>query len=244
MNLFLSALAFAAIPAFGNFVGGLLAELVPVSQRTLSLALHAAAGIVAAVVGIELMPAALAAEQPWIPVLAFVAGGSFFLLMDRMIERVQTRRGGKGGNTGAWAILFGVAVDLFSDGVMIGTGSTISFGLGLLLALGQMPADVPEGFATIATFRRQGMARRTRLLLSAAFAIPIFLGTTIGYWAVRSQPEIVKLSLLAFTAGILFTVVIEEIVPEAHEGDEADVATLFLVGGFALFALISGYLGE
>lgn len=36
---------------------------------------------------------------------------------------------------------------------MIGAGTTIRAGLGLLLAVAQVPADVPEGFATIANFR-------------------------------------------------------------------------------------------
>ena len=242
MREYLIALALAALPAVGNFAGGLLSEVVNVSQRTLSLALHAAAGIVLAVIGIELMPEALEATRPWVVVLAFLGGSLFFLAMDYGIGLVRSRIGAEG-SSAPWVIFFGVAVDLFSDGIMIGTGSTISLGLGLLLALGQVPADIPEGFATIATFKRQGVARRTRLLLAAALTVPIFLGTTIGYWAVRGQPEIVKLSLLAFTAGILLTVVIEEIVPEAHEGEEARFAALALTGGFALFALITAYLG-
>jgi ZIP family zinc transporter len=148
----------------------------------------------------------------------------------------------KSGQTAAWAIFFGVAVDLFSDGVMIGAGSTISFGLGVLLALGQVPADVPEGFATIATFRRQGVGRKRRLLLAAAFIVPILLGATVGYWGVRGQLEVVKLALLAFTAGVLLTVVIEEMVPQAHREADSRLAALLLVGGFALFALLSSYL--
>lgn len=50
-------------------------------------------------------------------------------------------------------IYFGVAIDLFSDGLMIGTGATIATSLGLPLAIDQIPADVPEGFAVIANFR-------------------------------------------------------------------------------------------
>lgn len=79
-----------------------------------------------------------------------------------------------------------------------------------------MPADIPEGFATIATFRDRGVTRARRIALAAAFAVPILLGTTIGFWLVRGQPDIVQLSLLAFTGGVLTTVVVEEIVPEAH----------------------------
>ncbi len=63
----------------------------------------------------------------------------------------------------------------------------------------------------------------------------------------RGQPELYKLMLLTFTAGVLTTLVVEELVPEAHEdagGAEAEprLAALVFVGGFALFALISAYL--
>ena len=56
----LVVLGLATIPAAANLAGGLLAEVRPVSDRTLSLALHGAAGIVLAVVAIELMPEVLA----------------------------------------------------------------------------------------------------------------------------------------------------------------------------------------
>ncbi|MDP9070788.1 MAG: hypothetical protein M3N68_05800, partial [Actinomycetota bacterium] len=54
--------------------------------------------------------------------------------------------------------------------------------------------------------RTRGVARRNRLLLAAAFALPIMLGVTVGYWGVRGQAEVVQFSLLAFTAGVLTTV--------------------------------------
>lgn len=242
MPEYVIVLALVVLPALGNLGGGLLAEAVRVSNRMLSLALHGAAGIVIAVVAVELMPKALAQGPDWLMVLAFVLGGGFFIVVDQAIGLIQNRRGGAAGKTGPWAIYFGVAVDLFSDGVMIGAGSTVTLGLGLLLALGQVPADIPEGFATIATFKRMGVARRTRLLLAASFALPIVIGATIGYWGVRGQPAEVQFALLAFTAGILTTVVVEEIVPEAHRGDDAIVATLMFIGGFALFTLLSSYL--
>ncbi len=242
MNEYLIVLALTALPAFSNFTGGLLAEAVRVSERTVSLALHAAAGIVLAVVAVELLPEAFGVGPAWLMVLAFVLGGGFFVAVDWGIDRLQDRLS-SGGEAGPWGIYFGVAVDLFSDGVLIGTGSTIAVGLGLLLALGQAPADVPEGFATIATFKRQGIERRLRLLLAASFFLPIFLGASVGYWAVRGQSEAVQLALLAFTAGTLTTVAVEEIMPAAHQGEDARVAALVFVGGFALFALLSAYLG-
>lgn len=239
MDDYLKALLFALAPAVGNFGGGLVAESLDVSKRVLSFALHAAAGVVLAVVAVELIPQTLEVEPPWLPILAFVVGGLFFMGADRVIERLS---GGEE-NAGPWVLWFGVAIDLLSDGIMIGTGSSIGLGLGLLLALGQTPADIPEGFAAIAAFKARGVAKKMRMILAAAFTLPLFVGVTIGYWGVRGQPEAVKLSLLAFTAGVLVTVVVEEIVPEAHEGGESRLATVFFIGGFALFSVVSAYLG-
>jgi len=59
---------------------------------------------------------------------------------------------------------------------------------------------------------------------------------------VKGQPIIVEYAILAFTAGVLLTVTAEEIIPESHKGGEARLAALVLIGGFALFALISSYL--
>lgn len=244
MSDFLIVVGLAALPAVANFSGGLLAEMFRVSGRALSLALHLAAGIVLAVVGLELMPEALRASQPWVPLLAFVAGGAAFIGLDRLVGYVQGRLGGGEQQKGALAIFGGVSMDLFSDGVMIGTGTVLNPALGLLLALGQMPADVPEGFAAVATMRNAGIRRRNRVLLAAGFAIPILLGAALGFLALRQAPEVVTLSVLALTGGALAAVVVEEMVSEAHDGDTSQVGPIFLTAGFALFAAISVYLGE
>ena len=242
LHPFWTAVALALMPAAGNFAGGLLAEFMPVSRRTLSFALHGAAGIIIAVVGVELMPTAISARPAWVVIAAFIAGGLFFIGVDHMIEVVQSRIGNGAGDAGAWAIFFGVAMDLFSDGVMIGAGSTVSFSLGLLLAIGQVPADIPEGFATIANFKAAGVGRRARILLGLAFTIPILLGTVIGYFAVRGRPEIVKFSVLAFVAGVLITVAVEEMVPEAHREKDTRLATLCFIVGFSVFTALAVYL--
>lgn len=234
----------AALPAMANFAGGGLAELVRVSGRTLSLSLHLAAGIVLAVVGLELMPEALRATPPWVPLLAFVAGGGVFIGLDRLVGYVQQRFGAGEEQRGAFAIFGGVSMDLFSDGVMIGTGTVVNPALGLLLALGQMPADVPEGFAAVATMRRAGIPRRRRLLLAAGFAIPILFGAALGFLALRQAPEVLTLSVLALTGGALSAVVVEEMVSEAHDGETSRLGPVALTAGFALFAAISVYLGD
>lgn len=82
-------LALIALPIVGNWLGGEVAEVLPVSRRTLSLALHVAVGIVLAVVGLEQMPEALEASPAWVPILAFMLGALFFVGLDAGVDRLQ-----------------------------------------------------------------------------------------------------------------------------------------------------------
>ena len=243
MHPFIQVLLLAALPAGGNFFGGLLAEVIPASKRILSMSLHAAAGIIIAVVGIELMPRTFEASHPWIPLVAFIGGGGIYIAADKTLHLIQAKLGEKG-TAGGTAIFFAVSVDLFSDGILIGTGSTVAFSLAMLLALGQVTADIPEGFATIAAFRSAGASRSRRILLSAAFAIPVLVGAVIGYWGLRETADIYKYIVLAAAGGILLTASIEEMIVEAHETEDTPMTTLSLVIGFALFAFIAVYFGR
>lgn len=187
------------------------------------------------------MPRALAVDPPWVPLLAFVAGAGLFLAIDAGSEWLQQR--GEGGSGRVWAVYGGVGLDLFSDGVLIGTGSVVNPALGVLLALGQAPADVPEGFAASATLRQAGVGRRLRVAAAAGFAVPILLGAAIGFLVLRGAPDLVTFSVLAFTAGALLSLAIEELVPQAHEQATGRLDAFYLVAGFAAFAAVSVYLG-
>ncbi|WP_375600326.1 ZIP family metal transporter [Devosia sp. Naph2] len=240
MHPYLQVLALALLPAFGNFAGGVVAEMVRVDARLLSRSLHLAAGIVVAVVAVELLPEALGGADPWLVVVGFCLGGLTFALLDRVIEHFA----GDEGSTGPWVIYAAVFIDLFSDGLMIGIGSTVSFGLAFVLAIGQVTADIPEGFATIANFRAKGVARAKRLLLAASLVAAPVLGASAGYWLLRDQSTSIQLSALAFTAGLLILAAVEEMLGEAHKSDvDSRTTSLFFLAGFALFVLISSYLG-
>ena len=249
MTSFLQVILLALMPAAGNFFGGVIAEFVETSRRTLSLALHLAAGIVFGVIAIELAPRAFEGAPTWMAAAGFFAGGMAYLLIETVVGRFVGEDGenmplssagatGKGG----WMIYAAVAVDLFADGLLIGTGSTLSFELALLLALGQVTADVPEGFATIANFKNKGVPRRRRLLLSASFVLPILAGAMLSYFVLRNMAETIQLTALAFTAGLLLVAASEEIIGEAHEAaEDSRWSVVAVVGGFVLFALVAGY---
>lgn len=126
---------------------------------------------------------------------------------------------------------------------MIGAGSTVSFSLALVLAAGQVTADVPEGFATIATFKERQVPRARRLLLSASFAIPILIGAALGYFGLRTAGAVTQVSVLALTAGLLLVASIEDMLAEAHEAKaDSRLSIAALVIGFAVFLLVASYL--
>lgn len=251
MDGFLLVLAYAAVPVLGTVTGALLAERVALSASRLSLALHAASGVVFAVIAVELIPTTLAQAGPrsaWIVLVSFAAGGVFFLLFDRLTDVVRARLGARS-KTGATGLFLATAVDLLSDGVMIGAGSTVRPELGLLLALGQVPADMPEGFALNSTLRHQGLARRRRLLGMAALGLPILVGAAAGHFLLQGRSPQLQAGVLAFTAGLLAILLVEEISPHAHshtlrDEPEPRLAGLFFLGGFALFFLVSILFGR
>ncbi len=244
MNPYLSTVVLSAMPAIGSYIGGLLAEFIPPSKSNLSLTLHAAAGIILSVVGVEIMPQMLAADPPWLIFLAFVLGGGFFILMRKGIKLFQKRSKKSEKQSSAWVISVAVGVDLFSDGLMVGTSSTIAFSLALMVAVGHVLANIPTGIAAISSFKQIKTSALFRQMLSASFIFPPVIGATLGYWVVVGQPEVIKFMLLAFTAGILTTLVVENMVPEASEHEKENYQeTLCFVGGFAFVALLSTYLG-
>ena len=243
MQEYLVVLSLALLPAFGNFLGGVIAELFDVSQRNLNRALHTAAGIVIAIVAVELMPEALKATSAWVIALSFSLGGVIYVVIQAIIDHLLEQKTGSPGRTGMWMVYVAVAVDLFSDGLMIGVGSSVSSSLALVLALGQVLADVPEGFATIANFKDKGVPRVKRLLLSASFAAPVLFSAILGFFLLRGQGATLKMGCLVFTAGLLTVGAIEDMISEAHEAaEDRGSSVLAFTGGFVLFTLVSAYL--
>ena len=75
----LRVLVLSLLPFVGNFADAVIVEMLPRSERWRNLALHAAAGVVVAVVAVEIMPEAIAVLSGWQIALAFVGGGTAYL---------------------------------------------------------------------------------------------------------------------------------------------------------------------
>lgn len=141
-------------------------------------------------------------------------------------------------------VYIAVSIDLASDGLLIGTGSSVSSAMALVLALGQVLADIPEGFAAIANMKEKGVPRSRRILLSASFTIPIVATALISFFLLRGQSELWQMSALAFVAGLLSLAAVEDMISEAHENStDTKKSLLLFTGGFVLFVLVSAGLG-
>lgn len=242
MQEFLFALTLSALPVVSNFIGAMIAEALPSSKQTLGLALHAAAGVLLAIASTELIPRVVIAKPVWATILALFLGGAFFVWVNQLLNLSKNRLRGIDLNTVSLAIFLSIAIDLFGDGLMIGTSLTIAPHLGVVLASGRVVAHIPEGFVTNTAFKSQNMPRTKRFLLLAAFIIPVWLGATLGYWGLRGQADLPKLIVLAFTTGTLITAIAEEIIPEAHQTQDTNWSILTFIGSFALSILFSSYI--
>jgi zinc transporter, ZIP family len=113
-----------------------------------------------------------------------------------------------------------------------------------VLALGQVLADVPEGFAAIADFRDKGVARPHRLLLGLSFTVPALVAASLAYLLLRDQSEALRAAGVVFTAGLLTVAAVEDMMAEAHaSAEDTRASVLAFVGGFVLFTLVSAGLG-
>lgn len=112
--------------------------------------------------------------------------------------------------------------------------------LALVLAAGQVLADVREGYATVANFRDKNMSRTRRILFSASFFIYVVRAAVLSYSLPRSAPEAFKMAALVFVASLLTVAAIEDMLEEAHDArEDTRWSVAAFVGGFTLFTLMS-----
>lgn len=239
MNDLATIVLISLMPGVGNFAGALIAEAVQTSPRRLNWALHAASGIVIAIVAVELLPrAAQAVSGGWLA-SAFGAGGLGYILLRAAVHKAQDTSGRRN-RTGMWMVYVAVAIDLVSDGLVLGTGTAVNVGLGLTLAAGQVLADLPEGYAAMSNFRQQGLPRGRRLWLAASFVAFCTLAAVAAFLLLRDLSQPVKLAGLVVVAGMLTLAAVEDILEEAHESQEDTMASsLAFLAGFVLFTLVS-----
>lgn len=239
MSELLIVLAFALLPVAGNLVGIALAESVRTPKWLIGASLHAAAGIAIGVVSVQLMPRILG-NTPTAMIYGGFAFGAVLSLMLSML--VQRQKKNARGTAAAWMVWIAVGADLVGDGVMTGVGSTVTSGLGFLIALSQSVANIPGGFAATANLRDDGVPRKWRIGIAVLMVLPVVASAGLGFWLLQDAGRVVQNTALAVIIGVLLVTTVEDIVPEGDAPrPKRWISTAAFAGGFALLGLLSAY---
>jgi ZIP family zinc transporter len=189
--------------------------------------------------------------EGWIPtVFGFLLGALFLFAIDRLLPHLHPGLAfdkAEGINSGLQrSILLVLAVTLhnipvgLAVGVAFGAlahGGTASIGGAIALAVGIGIQNFPEGLAVAVSLRREGLSRIKSFFyaLCSGFVEP--LAGILGALAVIFIEPILPYAL-SFAAGAMIFLVVEELIPEAQNSGNTDLATIGSIFGFALMMFL------
>ncbi|MBR9920824.1 MAG: ZIP family metal transporter [Bacteroidetes bacterium] len=135
----------------------------------------------------------------------------------------------------------GLAVGVLFGGVAAGMPEATITGA-VTLALGIGIQNFPEGLAVSMPLRRQGISKFKSFWYGQLSAIVEPIAAVAGAIAVSFFTPVLPYAL-AFAAGAMIFVVIEEVVPETQLENNTDIATLGFIGGFIIMMSLDVGLG-
>lgn len=135
----------------------------------------------------------------------------------------------------------GLAVGVLFGGVAAGIPEA-SIGGAVALAIGIGIQNFPEGIAVSMPLRRQGVSKFKSFWYGQLSAIVEPVAAVLGAVAVTFFTPILPYAL-AFAAGAMIFVVVEEVIPETQLDKYTDQATLGFIGGFIVMMTLDVALG-
>lgn len=193
----------------------------------------------------------------WLPpAVGFALGALFLFVLDKYVPHLHINfdpKASEGPKT-EWRsttllilaitlhnIPEGLAVGVLFGGVAAGIPEATIAGA-VTLAIGIGLQNFPEGIAVSMPLRRLGVSRRRSFFYGQLSAIVEPVAGMLGALAVLWMQPILPYAL-AFAAGAMIYVVIEEVVPETQQDKHTDVATLGFIGGFIVMMVLDVALG-
>ncbi len=234
-----------------------------VNRRILDSLLGFAAGVmIAASYWSLLAPAIEMAEVngdiAWVPaVVGFLLGGAFLWGVDKVLPHLHIgypMDEAEGIKT-KWqrSVLLVLAITLhnFPEGLAVGVAfgaiaanlPSADFSGAVALAIGIGIQNFPEGLAVSAPLRREGLSRWKSFMMGQASGIVEPIAGVIGAATVIFVRPILPYAL-AFAAGAMIYVVVEELIPEAQlDRRDTHLATIGVMLGFAVMMILDVALG-
>ena len=135
----------------------------------------------------------------------------------------------------------GLAVGVLFGGAALGIDGATTAGA-LALAIGIGIQNFPEGLAVSMPLRRQGVSTGKSVWYGQLSAIVEPVAGVLGALLVLQVEPLLPYSL-AFAAGAMIYVVVEEVIPETQRDKYTDFATLGFIGGFIVMMTLDVGLG-
>ena len=191
------------------------------------------------------------------PAIGFLFGALFIYFLDKKIphihlfKKIEEAEGPKTDLKKTELLVIAIAIHNIPEGLAVGVAfGALSYGLdigitlggAIALAIGMGLQNAPEGFAVSMPMRRAGFSRFKSWQWGQLSAIvePIF--AVIGAAIVIAVYPILPYAL-AFAAGAMIFIVVEEVIPESQSGGNADIATMGLIAGFIVMMCLDVALG-
>ena len=239
-----------------------------VNRKLLDILMGAAAGVmIAASFWSLLSPALDYAEVDygnlgWLPVaIGFLAGGYFLRCVDKLVPHlhlnkpIEEAEGAASLNkklSKSTLLFLAITIHNFPEGLAVG----VTFGAlasqvadvnlsimgAISLAVGIGLQNIPEGAALSLPIGAEGNSRWKGFWYGTMSAIVEPIGAVIGAAFVMSMTSILPYAL-AFAAGAMIFVVVEELIPESQSNGHGDSATMGLMLGFTLMMILDVALG-
>ncbi|MBQ6524855.1 MAG: ZIP family metal transporter [Atopobiaceae bacterium] len=249
------------LPFLGTSLGAamvfLLKREIPATVQKI-LTGFAAGVMVAASFWSLLQPALDASEHmgslSFVPAaVGFMIGIGFLLLLDEVTPHMHMDLQDEGPKTGlkrTTKLVLAVTLHNIPEGMAVGVvyagwlhgGQTVSQTAALALALGIAIQNFPEGAIVSMPLRAEGMSKARTfwygVLSGAVEPVAALLTIMASSLVVPVLPY-----LLAFAAGAMMYVVVEELIPEMSEGEHTNVGTVAFSLGFVLMMVLDVALG-
>ncbi|MDR0696774.1 MAG: ZIP family metal transporter [Christensenellaceae bacterium] len=262
IRLVLLSLIGTSISLAGTIIGAAFSFFSgkQVKPKTQKLFLGFASGVmIASAVWSLLIPATEysrdLAMPYWLPALVgFLLGAVFLFLMDKLLPhwhaQANSPEGPKSKLGKSAKLVFAVTLHNFPEGLAVGLAftlagagdsSTITQSGAIALAVGIAIQNIPEGAVISMPLRNEGLSKTKSFLYGAASGIAEPIAGVIGAVAAVIVVAIIPWAL-AFAAGAMIYVVVDELVPDASS-KHSDVGTLGAIAGFALMMVLDMALG-
>ena len=228
------------------------------SRRLMDMMLGFSAGIMLAAAYWSLLaPSVDIATQsggiPWLPpALGFAAGGLVLWTLDKVLPHIhriwpefQIREGVPTHWRRTTLIVLAITLHHIPEGLAIGVASgataagvpQASLGATIALGLGLGLQNLPEGLAVAILLMREGQTRQRGFLFGQATGIVEPFAAVLGALLIGVSVALLPYGL-AFAAGAMVFVVIEELIPECQRSGHADSAVLAAILGFTLMTIL------